>query len=314
MALVLTVEHHAWWEQVRRFADRLGDRLVPVIKGNGYGLGRDELARCVAELGLPEVAVGTVHELAKAAGRLRQLVLTPALDEPLDGVPDDVVLTVGSLAQLDAARAHRGPLAYKLRSSMQRYGATPAELPELLAAGPAPDCFVLHLPLVGSDEDRRGEIEAWLPHLPADVDLSVSHLEPASFEALTRAHPGRGFRLRVGTALWHGDKRAFRLGALVTEVRPVHGGDTAGYRHVQVPDDGHLVVISAGSAHGVVPLPDGRSPFHYARQRLDMLEPPHMHSSMAVVPTGSPCPRVGELVDVQRPLTQVHPDRILWLR
>ena len=39
-----------------------------------------------------------------------------------------------------------------------------------------------------------------------------------------------------------------------------------------------------------------------------------MHTSIALVPEDAACPRVGEVVDVQRPLTQVQPDRIVWLR
>jgi len=73
------------------------------------------------------------------------------------------------------------------------------------------------------------------------------------------------------------------------------------------------VMIGCGSAHGVAPLADGRSPFHFGRQRMTLLEAPHMHTSMCVVPTGGPTPRVGEWVDVQRPLITTQPDRIDWV-
>lgn len=314
MALVLTVEHDAWWDQVSALAHRLDGRLTPVVKGNGYGLGRQQLAARVAELGLGELAVGTVYELDPDPHGLRRLVLTPALDDPLDGVPEGTVLTVGSLAQADAARLHPGPLAVKLRSSMQRYGATPEELPALLDAVGEPWAALLHLPLTGTDDDRLGEIEAWLPHLPEHLVCSVSHLAPDAFLAVARRHPTRRFVLRAGTALWHGARAALHLGATVNEVRPAHAGARVGYRAAVVPADGHLAVVSAGSAHGVAPLPDGRSPFHFARHRLTLLEPPHMHSSLVFVEHGQPCPRVGEVVDVQRPLTQVWPDRVVWLR
>ncbi len=72
-------------------------------------------------------------------------------------------------------------------------------------------------------------------------------------------------------------------------------------------------MLGTGSANGVTPLADGRSPFHFARRRLDLLEPPHMHTSIAVVPLGEPCPHPGERVDVQSPLTTVQPDRVEWL-
>ena len=110
------------------------------------------------------------------------------------------------------------------------------------------------------------------------------------------------FRLRLGTALWHGDKSFLQLSADVTAVHPVNTGDRAGYQLSEVPGDGSLVIVTAGSAHGVAALPNGASPFHFARSRLRLLEPPHMHSSMLFVPSAAPCPAVGDRVDVQRPL------------
>ena len=68
------------------------------------------------------------------------------------------------------------------------------------------------------------------------------------------------------------------------------------------PTTGALVLVGAGSAHGVAPLDDGRSPFHFARRRLALLEPPHMHTSMVFVPSRGPVAEVGDRVDLQRPL------------
>ena len=113
----------------------------------------------------------------------------------------------------------------------------------------------------------------------------VSHLAPAAQQRLADVAGQRPIRVRVGTALWHGDKSMLHLGADVIDVRPLHGGSVAGYRGTVAPDDGVLVVVGAGSAHGVAPLDDGRSPFHFARRRLSMLEPPHMHTTMLFVPS-----------------------------
>ena len=68
----------------------------------------------------------------------------------------------------------------------------------------------------------------------------------------------------------------------------------------------------AGSAHGVAPLADGRSPFHWQRSRVPLVEAPHMHTSMVLVPADRPSPRPGDRVDVQRPLTQSLPDEVCW--
>ena len=37
-----------------------------------------------------------------------------------------------------------------------------------------------------------------------------------------------------------------------------------------------------------------------------------MHTSLAVVPNGQPCPRVGDRVDVQRPLISTVSDELEW--
>ena len=72
-------------------------------------------------------------------------------------------------------------------------------------------------------------------------------------------------------------------------------------------------MIGCGSAHGVTPLSDGRSPFHFSQQRLHLIEAPHMHTSLCFVPHGAPTPVIGDDVDVQRPLISTLVDRINWV-
>ncbi|MEO7369503.1 MAG: alanine racemase, partial [Ilumatobacteraceae bacterium] len=248
--------------------------------------------------------------------RVAPVVLTPA-PHPPSHTTAQPILTIGSLHDVDALRGWRGRVVVKLQSSMHRFGATPEELPSVLAAASAAGLEVvgnaLHLPQAGSDADRLAEVGVWLTLTDPLQPVWLSHLQPQSFATLRAAHSDRQFRLRVGTALWHGDKSFLQLNADVLAVHHVHAGDTAGYRLTAVPGDGHLALISAGSAHGVAPLPDGSSPFHFARTRLALFEPPHMHTSMVFVPTGSPYPAVGERVDVQRPLISTMVDEVEWM-
>lgn len=72
------------------------------------------------------------------------------------------------------------------------------------------------------------------------------------------------------------------------------------------------MIIGCGSAHGIAPLDGGLSPFHFARRRLALLEAPHMHTSMCIVPEQQECPSVGDSVDVQRPLTMTSVDIVHW--
>ncbi len=256
------------------------------------------------------MAVGTVHELADLPPLAEPpIVLTPALGADV-ALGDDAVLTVGSAAHVDAVAGRRLPVVVKLASSMRRYGVDPDGLESLVAAvdgaGLTVDAFALHLPLIG---DPGPEVEAWITRLPAGATLAVSHIDSATLHALRARFPEHHLPIRLGTALWHGDKEALALRADVIDVRPADGA--AGYRLQALPGAGTLVMVGAGSAHGVRPLPDGRSPFHFARRRLALVEPPHMHTSMVWLPPGSPCPAVGGEVDVQVPLTYVRVDRLL---
>lgn len=344
MTVRLTVDRNQWEAHVKAAMADYGDGLVPVVKGNGYGFGRPLLHRVVTERVVTErvvagqvateqvatqhgvarhdvalVCVGTVHELVDVPAALTPVVLTPTLTAPLATRP---ILTVGSIEHARALAGWQGSVIVKLASSMRRYGVGPAALPELLAeiekVGLRIAGFGLHLPLASNDDNRLAEIQAWLPLVPATAELWVSHLRPESFRALITNYPTRRFRIRVGTALWHGIPRLefITLTADVMQTQPVRTGEPAGYHQTPVPFDGTLVAISAGSTHGIAPLDDAeparRSPFHFLRQRLTLLERPHMHTSLAIVPHGQPCPRVGDWVDVQRPLISTQVDELRW--
>ncbi|MEP7200971.1 MAG: alanine racemase [Ilumatobacteraceae bacterium] len=314
MALRLTVQRAAWHAHIDSIAGMV-DGLVPVVKGNGYGFGRATLHPLVKSLS-DYVCVGTVYELDSVGERVTPVVLTPS-PAPPPSIAATPILTVGSLRNVEALAGWRGRVIVKLQSSMRRYGATPDEMPDLVSAAVAADLDVvgysLHLPLAGSDADRVLEIEAWLELIDDQQPLWLSHLQPQSYADLRVRRPERQFRLRLGTSLWHGDKSFLHLHTDVAAVQSVRAGEHAGYRQVEVTDDGHLVLVGAGSAHGVAALPDGASPFHFERTRMALLEPPHMHTSMLVAPDDRPCPAVGDRVDVQRPLISALIDEIEWV-
>jgi alanine racemase len=311
VTLRLTVDTATWRAHVDRVARRCPG-LVPVVKGNGYGFGRPVLVEIAAELATT-VGVGTIHELAGLPGRLTPVVLTPTLHPPTDTRP---ILTIGSIAHVKALDGWPGRVLVKLASSMQRFGAVRDDLGALAratrSAGLEIVGFSVHPPLAGTDDEHVDEIAAWLTVLEPDDEVWVSHLSLDGYAALRDAWPDRRFRIRQGTALWHGDKAAFHLGADVLDVRPVRAGELAGYRQVRMPVDGRLVMVGAGTAHGVHAFADGRSPFHYERRRLPLLEPPHMHTSMIVAAAGAPGPDVGDVVDVQRPLIETYVDEVRW--
>jgi alanine racemase len=321
MTVRLTVDRARWRAHVDQFAASV-DGLVPVAKGNGYGFGLVPLAEEAARLSTT-IAVGNLHEAVTVAARLPDatiLVLTPIVTGA-DRLPSQCVPTIGSIVDVEtlASASRAGPVTLKLASSMRRYGVTPDEHEAVrdsaARAGLEITSYAIHPPLIADEygeDDAVREIESWLSLIDPSTPLSVSHLSPPCFADLRSRHRDRELRLRVGTALWHGDKSFLRLSADVIASRRVAVGERAGYRQVVVPAAGTLVMIGAGSALGIAPLVDGRSPFHHDRRRLALLEPPHMHTSIAFVPDGDPSPCGGEWVDVQRPLITTTVDEVVW--
>ena len=303
----LTVRTAMWRSHVAQIASSVNG-LIPVVKGNGYGFGRLHLASVAAEFS-DTIAVGTVHELEGLPNGLTVVVLTPTLVPPASTQP---ILTVGNKEHIDALVGWRGRVTVKLLSTMHRYGRGPELIDLAREAGLEVVSASIHPPLAGTTGDHLRDVNAGIDDLSVHPELPIwlSHLDADIYESLPTP---RSYRLRLGTALWHGDKAALHLTADVLDVRTAKAGSTAGYRLTPVESDGHLVMIGAGSAHGVTALTHRQSPFHFERTRLGLLEAPHMHTSMAFVPAGHPLPSVGDRVDVQRPLHMTAVDEYEWL-
>jgi hypothetical protein len=192
---------------------------------------------------------------------------------------------------------------------MHRYGNGIELVARAQQAGLRTVGVAIHPPLAGTDDEHRDQVVRRLPEIDPSLDVWVSHLAPDTYDALPTSHR---YKLRLGTYLWHGDRGALRLEADVLDTKPVLAGTKVGYRRTEVPGDGTLLMVGAGSANGVTPLDDGRSPFHYGRERLHLVEAPHMHTSMLFVAAGGATPSIGDWVDLQRPLTMTTVDELRW--
>ena len=190
MAFAVTINAERWRDHqdvvcdaVRRSA---GSPLVPVIKGNGYGLGQRLLADEAIRFSADTVAVGTVFEVDKVAeyGTYDIIVLEPF--DPRDPFASDawwrlgqqlhagrVIRTIASKEALLALGAGHGSVRVVLeaQTSMHRFGFDEAELLRLLADAQVRDAFArgrvlveglaLHLPLAQPEDEvePRGTIE-----------------------------------------------------------------------------------------------------------------------------------------------------------
>ena len=318
MTIRLAVHEVKWQNHVQSVAKSMPG-LVPVVKGNGYGFRRWNLMPLAGQLA-SEVAVGTVYEVRDVPAGIVPIVLTPSLAVPPTSLPRNTVLTVGNAAHVRALAQHgwRGDVMVKLQSSAMRFGVTQPDfvplMEELRDHHLSVHGYAIHPPLEGDPTNHVRDIERWMRIIPNDAPVYVSHLDTDSYQHVRARHPERSFRIRLGTALWHGDKSMMQLSADVLDHHPVETGMRAGYRQVAIAGPGEIVLVGCGTAHGVRLLDDGRSPFHYQRQRLNVLEPPHMHTSMLLLARGRPIPPVGEWIDVQQPLTRVQVYLLQWVR
>ena len=346
MPLTLYVNAPAWWEHLQ--AEVTSDpRLVPVLKGNGYGFGVPLLARTAAGLGVARIAVGTPDEADVALRFFPGEVIVLQGPEGAGRLPPEPARRVlHTAASVEAAAALAGRrLIVDCRSSLMRQGITESDLGalrEVTDGGRAIEAFSLHLPIDRpAGTDPVAETARWVSMLMQAgyqvATMYVSHLQAAELTALAAAFPGTAFPPRVGTRLWLGRRSAFRAASTVLQVLPVRRGDRLGYRQYRSGHDGWLVMAAGGTAHGVgleAPgAPRGllpraralahsglatvnrvRSPFTWNGHKQWFAEPPHMQVSMLLLRRGTQPPLPGTELDVEVRHTITRFDRVALTR
>jgi hypothetical protein len=253
------------------------------------------------------------------------------------------VHTIGrtdDLAGLVARDDHRPRFAAEALTSMCRHGFSADRLVATLADHRGAHCVgvTLHLPLGGG---HLAEVERWLEILEPAFragrpwpPVMLSHVQGDELADLSRRHPGRVIRSRVGTSLWLGELRALSMRATVNDRHPVRRGDRVGYRQRRIGRDGWILVLSGGTSHGVAleapsAASSGRqrvtrlvrgglesagralSPFVVDGRRRWFVEPPHMQVSMVFVPSDAEVPEIGSEVAVLVRYTTTCADRVV---
>jgi len=330
MSFDLYVDQRGWHGHLDAFAAEVPG-LVPVIKGNGYGFGRDRLIAESIRLKAPQVAVGVYPEAVEARGSFAGdvLVMTPwrpyfsgpavaaALRDP------QVIHTISRLEDIAAiAEAAASPVRVVIEgeTSLARHGFDRHELAAVAAevAAVKVDGFSIHLPFMPTNLD---EADRWAGQLLASrletATFYVSHLTPSELAELRERRPELDIRARIGTSLWLGSLAPLSVRATVLDVHEVTRGERIGYRQRAMPADGYLLVLSGGTSHGLgleapraVTSPTDRakrlarggleaaglalSPFVVAGKQRWFAEPPHMQSSLVFVPSSVTPPEPGE--------------------
>lgn len=218
MAFAVTIDADRWRDHQDAVADAVlraaQAPVVPVIKGNGYGLGQRLLADEAIRLGADTVAVGTVFEVDEVAayGTYDIIVLEPF--DPRDAFAAEawwrlgqqlhsgrVIRTLASREALLSLGEGHGSVRVLLeaQTSMHRFGFDEAELLRLLADAQVREAFArgrvlveglaLHLPLaqpadevepkralVGSPKVR--EVVRWAGLWQSETEVWSGHNSP----------------------------------------------------------------------------------------------------------------------------------------
>lgn len=322
--------------------------LVPVAKGNGYGLGMD---RCVDEalkLGSDTLAVGTFAEARalpeRAEAFKKVVVLTPHLaGDATDGLPIALFgRVVHTVATAEAATELAGKrVIVECRTSLRRHGVSVEDLPGLkdALADAHFEGFALHLPMTRPRGAHPvAEVATWVEKLKSaglpTSTIYLSHLSGPEVSGLAKQFPETTFRARVGTKLWLGDRGALAPKARVLDVEKLSRGDRYGYRQRKAPRDGHLLVVAGGTAHGIglaapkavagamsrvkvaaegtlATMNRTLSPFTWGGKQRWFAEPPHMQVSLLWLPESVEPPAVGEWLDVETRMTTTTFDEVV---
>jgi alanine racemase len=343
--LTLTIDSTRWHDHLRALADRVPG-LVPVAKGNGYGFGLKQLAEETTRLGLDTIAVGTPAEAAHIREFFDGDVVLMLPWEPNDphavehARDPKMIVTVSRLTDLEILANLGGEkprVLIEVLTSMRRHGLDLEDLPgvETWIDHLAIEGWTIHLPMRAetnrSEADKLGraalqvlDAPLWLSHLPTNDYLTVA------------ARLGEDkTRLRMGTQLWLGDPKAMRTTATVLDVHPIKRGQRVGYWQRPALADGYLVVVSGGTCNGIgleapttgktlksraVSLATGAleaagralSPYTILGEKRWFAEPPHMQSSMLVLPAKLDPPNVGDEIPVEVRNTIATFDQIVF--
>ena len=151
MAFALTVDAQRWRDHQDAVATAVarsaGAPLVPVIKGNGYGLGQARLTSEAVRLGADTVAVGTVFEVGDVAAQGTHDIIVLEPYEPRDSIASEawwgvgqalhagrVIRTISSAESLLSLAEGDGSVRVVLeaQTSLHRFGMDEAELLRVL--------------------------------------------------------------------------------------------------------------------------------------------------------------------------------------
>jgi len=241
---MLTVDLAAVRENYRLLARRAAVPLLPMVKGDAYGLGAVPVARALASetpvaFGVASVTEGS--ELREAGIRDPIVVFTPVL--PLEypaARAAELTLCLSNPAHVGLWTSLGGGWQLPIDTGMHRTGIDWRDgdaLRAVLAAGGQPAGVFTHFHSADSDagsmrlqEARFEQVLAAFPQRPASIHAENSAaLMQRGESRYDCARPGIAlYGVAVGPASWH-PHAVVTLGGPVVELQRVEPGETVSY-------------------------------------------------------------------------------------
>ena len=292
MSFTLNINGEKWRTHLRAVVNAVttasGSSPVPVIKGNGYGLGQELLGATAMELGADTIAVGTVFEIESVISVTQgDIVVLQPFDSRDVGAAAKwseiskkfysgrIIRTIASLEALNELITGSSGVRViiEARSSMVRFGLTEPELigalgnADIRAALATGQFFIegisVHLPIERSSRDSHAvevmrwaglweaETAVWEGHSPPAPVIWISHCSDTELLTIRQSVSELIVRMRVGTRLWLGDRSTLSASGTVLAVHPLSEGVKVGYRQRRAGKNATLVVVSGGTANGI---------------------------------------------------------------
>ena len=292
MSFTLNINGEKWRTHLRAVVNAVttasGSSPVPVIKGNGYGLGQELLGATAMELGADTIAVGTVFEIESVVSVTQGDIVVLQPFDPRDAgaaakwweigekfYSGRIIRTVASLEALNelVTGSSGVRIIIEARSSMVRFGFAEPELigalgnADIRAALATGQIFIegisVHLPIERSAPDSHAvevmrwaglweaETAVWEGHSPPAPVIWISHCSDTELLTIRQSVSELIVRMRVGTRLWLGDRSTLSASGTVLAVHPLSEGVKVGYRQRRAGKNATLVVVSGGTANGI---------------------------------------------------------------
>ena len=191
----VTIDRGALLHNLRTLESVVGaDRALPVLKGNAYGHGYEQVCSVLRERPKLPICVNSIDEarqVLKCANRPRIIIMGGVLPQLLQAgkLPPAIELTVGNFTLLEQLQhtEHSPPIHLKFDTGMGRQGFNMSDLPMVLEK-------------TAANKNTIVGISSHLANVEDVLEYTYAEQQLDKFDAICAAFQERGYRFATHTA------------------------------------------------------------------------------------------------------------------